>query len=94
MAWQERLGLAVEDSGKTHEDIAKAADISPATLREIISGDLDPGIQTLVRIAAVLDVTIGWLLDEPVRGIELSDKDIATLVAVRDILERGTRSPE
>lgn len=87
MTWRERLRLAVERSGAKHAAIARQAQIAPETLSRILNdGQARPQFETVVRIASAAQVRVGWLLDEPFRGIELSERDRATIRAAGVIL--------
>jgi len=85
--WRDRLRLAVERSHATHAAIARQAQIAPETLSRILNdAHAHPQFETVVRIAGAANVRVGWLLDEPVRGIELTDRERATIRAAGVIL--------
>jgi len=87
MTWRERLRLAVERSGAKQAAIARRAQIAPETLSRILNdAHAHPQFETVVRIASAAQVRVGWLLEEPVRGIELTDRDRATIRAAGVIL--------
>ncbi len=56
--------LAFEQS-LTLDAIAHAAGITAAQLQAILSGELDPELELLDRIAKALGVTASELIDEP-----------------------------
>ena len=64
-----QLGLRArairEQRGESQEAIARRADISVATYGRIENGHNSPSLDTLVSIAAALEVTVDQLL-EPV----------------------------
>ena len=87
MTWHARLREAVNATGQKHSTIAWEAAIDPATLSRIINGhDANPRFETVVRIAHAARVAVGWVLDEPVRGIELTERQRATVRAAGAIL--------
>jgi transcriptional regulator with XRE-family HTH domain len=85
--WRGRLRLAIQRSGLTHAEVARRASIAPETLSRIIN-DLHthPQFETVARIASATRVRVGWLLEEPVRGIEFDEKERATIRAAGVIL--------
>lgn len=96
MTWRDRLRLAVERSGVTHAEIARRAGIAPETLSRILTAKhAHPEFATIIRIARAARVTVGWLLDEPVPGIEFTPRERATIraagVILFDALRRADR---
>lgn len=93
--WRERLREAVEQSPKKHSAIARAAGMAPATLSRILTGEhVRPSLASVVRIARACNVTLGWLLDEPVRGVELTPHERGSLrLAALLLLEVVDRRP-
>lgn len=82
MTWRDRLRLAVERSGAKQAEVARRASIAPETLSRVLNDDhAQPQFETVVRIATAANVRVGWLLNEPFRGIELSERDRATIRA-------------
>ncbi|HEV7240462.1 MAG TPA: helix-turn-helix transcriptional regulator [Thermoanaerobaculia bacterium] len=87
MTWRERLRYIVVNSGSTQAEIARRAGIAPETLSRVLNGaHSKPAFATVVRIARAARVHVGWLLDEPVRGIELSERERETIRAAGVIL--------
>ena len=84
--WRGRLREALNDSGKKHSAIASDAAVNPTTLSRIINGRTDPRFEAVVRIARAAGVTVGWLLREPPRGVELAERQQTTLRAAGAIL--------
>ena len=65
-AWRWRLLDAITATGRTHTDVATAAGIEPETLSRLLNREKSkPRLQTLVRIAREVGVSVGWLLNEP-----------------------------
>lgn len=97
MTWRERLRETLRDSARKQSFIAQQAQVDPATLSRIVNGHIEPRFDTVVRLAKALDVSVGWLLSEPVRGVELTAHEQATLRAAGAILlrtiGRGMRYP-
>jgi transcriptional regulator with XRE-family HTH domain len=85
--WRERLRTAIDRTGKPHSEIARRAGIAPETLSRILTAQhAEPQFTTVLRIARAARVRIGWLVDEPVRGIELTDRERSTIQAAGVIL--------
>jgi transcriptional regulator with XRE-family HTH domain len=90
--WRDRLRLAVDRTGEPHSVIARRAGIAPETLSRILTAQhAQPQFSTIVRIARAARVRVGWLVSEPVRGIELTDRDRATVCAAGVILFEAFR---
>lgn len=84
MTWQHRLRFAIARSGKTHDEVAYEAGVSPATLRRILDGELDPDLEDVARLAYVVHVTVGSLLGERPTTVRLvEDEEIPAMYAVR-----------
>lgn len=95
--WRERLREAVENSPKKHSVIAREAGLAPATLSRLLSGEhLRPSFASVIRVARVCGVSVGWLLDEPARGLHLSNTERLSLHAagalLLEVLERKARA--
>lgn len=84
--WRGRLRKALNDSGRKHSAIAYDAAVNRATLSRIINGRNHPRFEAVVRIARAAGVTVGWLLGEPPRGVELTERQQTTLRAAGAIL--------
>ena len=83
LRWRDRLRMAVDNTGEKHSEIAWRAKINPATLSRILTGTYPrPALETIVRIARACNVTVSWVLDEPVRGIEFTGRE-------RDVLKQA-----
>jgi transcriptional regulator with XRE-family HTH domain len=74
--WRDRLRVALDRSNKKHSFLARQAGIAPGTLSRILNGHhRNVSFETICRLADATEVRVGWLLNEPFRGIELSDLD-------------------
>jgi transcriptional regulator with XRE-family HTH domain len=94
LTWRNRLRVAVERSGAKHSAIARAAGIAPETLSRILNdADTHPRFETVARIANAAGVRVGWLMGEPVRGIELTARDRAAIFAAGVILFEALTRP-
>jgi len=67
-SWRLRLQEAVEKSGKSLRSISLAAGCSPGYLHGILSSKKEPTIARLVKLCAVLDVSVTYV----VLGVEWS----------------------
>ncbi|MEA2336582.1 MAG: polymerase [Thermoanaerobaculia bacterium] len=67
MDFRARLRQAIDATGKEDKTIAADAGIAKETLSRILNGvNQDPGFETMKRLAAATNVTVGWLAgDEP-----------------------------
>jgi len=90
--WRERLRAAVEKSGKKHSAIAREAGVAPETLSRILTATHHkPTLDTIVRIARVLNENVGWLLGE--RSFTLSadeQKQLRKVVRFLDDMLTGS----
>lgn len=85
--WRTRLRIAVGRSGLKQTAIARRAEIAPETLSRILNDrHARPQFETVVRIASAAHVRVGWLLNEAVRGIELTERERQTIRAAGVIL--------
>ena len=65
MDWRERLRLAVKQDGRKQAAIAWQAGIAHETLNRVLNGAHErPQLETVVKIAHAVGVTVGWVLDE------------------------------
>ena len=60
----DRIRTLRQASGQTQEGLARDARVSNGTIIRIETGRNQPNLETLVRIAAALDVAVSELLDE------------------------------
>ena len=60
----EKLSLLVKNSGKSRAEIARSADVLPATLHNYLTRNVEPLASSAFRIARALSVPIDWLLDD------------------------------
>jgi transcriptional regulator with XRE-family HTH domain len=68
------LQLARQSSGLTQSELADEAGLSRATIAKIESGDADPKLSTLSRLAAALQVSPTWLM--------MSEQDMEVLARI------------
>lgn len=76
-----RIDERRRERGLTHDQLAAATGIDSSNLRAYMSGRAMPNVHSLVRIATVLEVALGELLD----GLtpDLFDATTATTVGTR-----------
>src|SRR6185436_1458487 len=89
-----RLRQAIDATGETQSRLAARADLPEETISRIVTGQSrNPQVGTLMKIAPVVGVTVGWLLGE--RGAAVSAGEAQTIAAAIEILRRlsGTASP-
>lgn len=88
----EAIGKAVEDRidvmGKAKKDIAKAAGMSPATLREIMRGTVRDRPGTWARLSNAL----GWP-DGALRDVLAGNRSVEWFLELLDRLNRGDLAP-
>ena len=90
MGWRERLGDAVQRSGKKHSTVAWDAGITPATLSRVLTGaHRHPRFETVLRIAQASGETVGWVCGE--QGFYLDGRQRAKVRTVAGILIDMTR---
>jgi SOS-response transcriptional repressor LexA len=91
VSWRERLRAAVDASGRTQNAIAVSAGVTPETLSRVLSGiHVQPGFDTIVRIAHALGENVGTLLDEPAFLLDAEQR--ADVRRVIDYLQAAVRT--
>lgn len=58
----ERLRQSMYERRMNQSELAAAADVSKATVSNVLSGKFDPRYETLVAFADALRVDVGWLM--------------------------------
>lgn len=66
--WAQNLSRIIDKKRVKKGELARAADIDPATLSQILNQDYEPGASILMRLAKALDVDAGELLQDPEHG--------------------------
>jgi len=74
--WRERLRKAIDRSGRKHSVIARAAGIDPTTLSRILNGDMQPGFESVVRIAHAAKESVGWVLREQAYTLSYEQREL------------------
>jgi transcriptional regulator with XRE-family HTH domain len=64
MSFSDRLKTLRKAAGLTQEGLARAADISTATVARLEYAGLDPSWNTVVKLARALEVSPNHFLDE------------------------------
>ena len=59
---QERLRIAIKQSGKRQKDIAKEIGVSAQTVSKYMKEDIFPALDTLAKLCKVLDVSSDYIL--------------------------------
>lgn len=57
-----RIDLILNEQGRTRKSLAEGLDILPATMASWKTKDIFPPVDTIVRIADALNVSIDWLV--------------------------------
>jgi len=84
-----RLRLAIDATGEKQSWVAARANVPEETISRIVTGQSrNPQVGTLMKIAPVVGVTVGWLLGE--RGAAVSGSEAKTIAATIEILRRLT----
>lgn len=60
-----RLKVVLAEKRRTNKWLAEQLDKDPATVSKWCTNSAQPGVETLVRIAKLLEVEIGELLSNP-----------------------------
>lgn len=63
--FQDRMRLALDESGKTQEGLAREVDVTLRTVQFWLAGAREPKGRQLVRLATALDRHPGWFFNEP-----------------------------
>lgn len=85
-----RLRSAIVAMGLTQQAAAKRANVPEETLSRIVTGETkDPRIMTVVKLAAALNVTVGWLLGE--KTAPFTNAESEALARAFEILEGRIR---
>ena len=83
----QRLGRAIERSGKSQREVADRAKMEEGTLSRILNGKTgSPFFGTVEKIVRAAGLTWGELFDEP--QMRLSDTDARVAREFRDVLDR------
>lgn len=83
----------MESRGLWQSRLAELSGVPEETLSRILTGvTLNPQVGTLQKLAAPLEVTVGWLLGE--KGYEISGDDRVALRSVVTVLERLLRDTQ
>jgi transcriptional regulator with XRE-family HTH domain len=69
--WRERLIDAVDRDGRSDRAISKAAKLGPNFMNELRNTTKEPGVDKVLRLAEVLNVSVGYLF----MGADLSPED-------------------
>jgi transcriptional regulator with XRE-family HTH domain len=80
-----RLRSAIEAIGQTQSWVAARSNVPEETISRIVTRETkNPQVGTLMKLAPVLGVTVGWLLGE--KNAAFSDDEARTLARAIDIL--------
>jgi len=90
MGWRERLRAAVYVSGRRQNAIAESAGVTQETLSRVLSGGhVQPGFDTVVRIAHAIGENVGTLIEEP--AFVLTGEERAEVSRVIGYLQRAVK---
>jgi len=59
---QKRLATAIQQSGKTQTEIAKAINVRQQTVSHYVKGDIMPSLDTFANLCAYLDIDSNEIL--------------------------------
>ena len=59
---QQRLRIAIKQSGKQQKDIAKEIGVSSQTVSKYMRADIFPALDTLAKLCIALDVSADYIL--------------------------------
>lgn len=60
--WLGRIGGAIERDGRSKRAISKAAGLGVNFVTELLKGEKTPGIDSIARLCAELNVSLPWVL--------------------------------
>lgn len=83
--WRDRLEAARKASGKSKRAVSIEADCAPGYYHGMITGKQEPGLERLMRIASVLNVSLPFLL----YGMEIGPRQERLLRHFEQLDERG-----
>ena len=87
--WRTRLRQAIDRTNWKHSYVAECAGITPVTLSRILTGvSAEPHLTSIVRLAHVAGVTVGWLLDE--EGLQIGERERTQLRNAAHVILRLT----
>lgn len=103
-----RIRTLREARGLTQEDFARASDISPSFASLLERGERSPSLETLLQVAAALDVPLSELFLQDAEGGGAGEErlvhfarergltrlDVDRLLAVADAMFRGAPGPD
>lgn len=80
-----RMRAAIDATGRTQASIAAQSEVPEETISRIVTGETkNPHLVTLTRLAATLNVSVGWLLGE--RMAPFTDTEARVLASAMEIL--------
>lgn len=86
-----RLRAAIVAKGLTQSALAMRANVPEETLSRIMSGGTKyPRIDTVLKLASVLNVTVGWLVDEHTAPFTQAESEV--LARAMEILQSRIRT--
>lgn len=74
MSFPKKLREVREDKGYTQQELADVLHVSCGTISHYENGSREPGVETIIQLAAFLDVSTDYLMD--ITAINLPLKEI------------------
>ena len=81
----EKLKKVLAERKITQKELAKELNIAPTTLNGYISNKREPDLETVKKLARILNVTTDHLLENSAGGIDLCAKEIALIRQLRTL---------
>lgn len=89
----ENLRMLREEKGLTQKQLAEAIGVSQQSINKYENHNIEPDIQTMVRIADLFQTSVDYLVGhseirgriEPVRPFELNDEEARLLLRYREL---------
>ena len=80
MNWNKRIKDLREDHDMNKKELADKLDISERTLTRYESGECEPGVSVLIKLALLFDVSVDYI-------VGIKDDPIISTPSVKDELE-------
>jgi len=83
--FRENLGILVDRTGKTLQELAEELNISTATLSRYLAGDRTPELSYVIKISKYFNISLDWLLGLRGDDLELLPQEIQEIAILYSV---------